>query len=91
MPPVVFISYSHKDEAEKEQLVAQLRVLERAGKINLWIDDRIKGGSDWEQEIKTAMRKASVAVLFISANFLTSDFILGKEIPGFLSVANKKD
>jgi hypothetical protein len=82
--PVVFISYSHKDEAEKEQLVSHLKVLESAGLIELWVDDRIAGGADWEAEIKQAIAQARVAILLISANFLTSDFILGKEVPAFL-------
>jgi hypothetical protein len=82
--PVVFISYSHKDETEKEQLVSHLKVLESAGLIELWVDDRIGGGADWEEEIKQAIARARVAILLISANFLTSDFILGKEVPAFL-------
>jgi hypothetical protein len=82
--PVAFVSYSHKDETEKDQLVSQLGVLENAGAIELWIDDRIEGGADWEVEIKQAIAKAKVAILLISANFLTSDFILGKEVPAFL-------
>ena len=82
--PVVFVSYSHKDEAEKEHLVSQLKVLQSAGIIELWVDDRIEGGANWETEIKQAITQAKVAILLISANFLTSDFILGKEVPAFL-------
>ncbi|MBN1221013.1 MAG: toll/interleukin-1 receptor domain-containing protein [Anaerolineae bacterium] len=82
--PVVFVSYSHRDEVEKEQLVSHLKVLERAGVIELWVDDRIAGGADWAQEIKQAIARANVAILLISANFLTSDFILGEEVPAFL-------
>jgi len=82
--PVVFISYSHKDETEKEHLVSHLKVLESAGHIELWVDDRIEGGADWADEIKQAIAQAKVAILLISANFLTSNFILGKEVPAFL-------
>ena len=82
--PVVFVSYSHKDETEKESLVAHLRVLESTGAIELWVDDRIAGGADWEEEIERAIEKAHVAILLISANFLISDFILRKEVRSFL-------
>jgi len=82
--PVVFISYSHKDETEKEHLVSHLKVLESAGHIELWVDDRIAGGADWADEIKQAIARANVVILLISANFLTSDFILGQEVPAFL-------
>lgn len=80
--PVVFISYSHKDEEEKEQLLAHLGVLRDV--VDLWSEDRIAPGSDWSGEIQETMRQASVAVLLITANFLTSDFILGEEVPTLL-------
>lgn len=88
--PLVFISYSHKDETEKEQLVAHLKVLETSGLIDLWVDDKIEGGANWQQEIKSNIAQAKVAILLVSANFLTSDFILNKEIPEFLSRRQKE-
>lgn len=82
--PLVFISYSHKDEIEKEQLVSHLKVLESSGSIELWTDDKIEGGADWKEEIKQKIAQARVVILLISANFLTSEFILSKEVPDFL-------
>jgi hypothetical protein len=80
----VFISYSHADEQEKNALLLHLGVLRGAGLIDLWSDDRIKGGADWETEIEEAMAQARIAILLISANFLTSDFILNNEVPVLL-------
>jgi len=82
--PIVFIGYSHKDEEEKEQLLSHLGILRHAGLIDLWSDDQIGAGADWEAEISWAIARARVAVLLISANFLTSDFILRKEVPELL-------
>jgi hypothetical protein len=82
--PTVFISYSHKDELEKDKLVSHLGVLQSAGLISLWSDQEIGAGADWEQTLNQAMSQAKVAILLISANYLTSDFILGKEIPALL-------
>jgi CheY-like chemotaxis protein len=82
--PVVFISYSHQDEQEKETLLSHLGVLKGAGLIDLWSDDRIGAGKDWQQEIDQAMAQAHVAILLISANFLNSDFILRREVPVLL-------
>src|SRR5262245_33064610 len=82
--PVVFISYSHKDEKEKNRLLAHLGVLQRVDLIGLWSDDRISAGADWKQEISQAMAQAKVAILLISTNFLTSDFILDEEVPTLL-------
>jgi WD40 repeat protein len=76
----VFLSYSHKDEKWKDLLESHLGVL----KIDAWDDGRIGAGEDWTAEIEEAMEGASVAVLLISQHFLTSQFILGEEVPRLL-------
>jgi hypothetical protein len=79
--PSVFLSYSHKDEVWKDRLKAHLGVLE----LDAWDDRHIQGGAEWFKEIKEAMaRAASVAILLISADFLSSEFILREEIPTLL-------
>jgi tetratricopeptide (TPR) repeat protein len=82
--PSVFISYSHRDEAWKDRLVRQLQVLALEGAYEVWDDRRIAGGDDWEQKIETAMASARAAILLISADFLTSKFIRGTEVPRLL-------
>lgn len=86
----VFISYSHKDEAWKDRLVTHLGVLQQEGLIDLWDDRRIGAGGNWYQKIQEAIAKASVAVLLVSADFLTSKFILSKEIPSLLERRDKE-
>ncbi len=80
----VFISYSHKDEEWKDRLVTHLGVLERQGILDLWNDRRIALGDDWRPEIENAISRASIAILMVSANFLTSKFIVDEELPKFL-------
>lgn len=80
----VFISYSHKDEKWKDRLVKQLEVLKLHGEFDTWDDRRIQAGVDWYDEIKKALSEVDAAVLMISADFLTSDFILKEEIPVLL-------
>ena len=87
--PSVFISYSHKDEEWKDKLVTHLGVLQQQGLLEIWEDRKIEGGDDWLPEIEKAINKAHIAVLMISANFLTSKFILGKEVPEFLKRREK--
>jgi len=82
--PKVFISYSHKDEAWKERLVTQLNVLGEQGLLDIWDDTRIDGGDDWFPKIQEAMESAAVAILLVSADSLTSKFILRKEVPPLL-------
>lgn len=83
-PPRVFISYSHKDETWKDRLVTQLKVLEYEGHFATWDDRGISAGDEWRSEIEEQLDQAAVAVLLISADFLTSDFIRGQEVPRLL-------
>jgi hypothetical protein len=78
--PTVFISYSHRDEMWKDRLLTQLGVLQQQSLLELWHDRRLEAGADWYQEISQAMAAAHVAVLLISADFLTSPFILQEEV-----------
>ncbi|MCB0168011.1 MAG: toll/interleukin-1 receptor domain-containing protein [Anaerolineae bacterium] len=82
--PTIFISYSRKDEAEKEQLLAHLSVLQHAGLTQVWSDDQIGAGHDWQQEIQEVITQARIAIFLVSANYLTSEFILGQEVPTLL-------
>ena len=80
----VFISYSRRDQKWKRQLLRQLGVLERQGFLEVWDDTRITPGDEWCLKIEHALETATVALLLISANSLTSEFILRKEIPVLL-------
>lgn len=83
----VFISYSHNDTVFLKRLQVHLKQLEREGRVDRWDDTRIKSGQDWKAEIKTALSKAGVAVLLLSADFLASDFIDSDEMPEILAAA----
>jgi phage host-nuclease inhibitor protein Gam len=88
--PSVFISYSHKDEIWKNRLVGHLGVLQHENILDMWDDRRIGAGEDWYQEIQKAIDAASVAILLVSADFLTSQFILGKEVPRIIERREKE-
>ena len=88
--PTVFISYSHKDEEWKDRVCSQLGVLVQQGLVETWDDRRIAAGDDWKPEIEKAMASAKAAVLLISANFLTSNFILNGEVPTLLEKRDKE-
>ena len=80
----IFISYSHKDEVWKDRLQEQLGALALEGYFSVWDDRQIKPGDDWFAEIERALNQADVAVMLISASFLTSTFIRTEEIPTLL-------
>lgn len=82
--PAIFISYSHRDEHWKERLVRHLKVLELEDELTVWHDREIAAGDDWLAAIREALAGARVAVLLITADFLTSDFIRREEVPALL-------
>lgn len=88
--PTIFVSYSHKDEAWKDRLVAQLRVAELQDKFHAWEDRQIGAGDEWRREIQDAMEAASIAVFLISKNFFDSAFIRTVEIPRLLERRKKQ-
>ena len=78
--PKVFVSYSQKDVDWKDRLVEQLGVLQKEGLLEVWEDRQIGAGDDWEEQINDALGSCQIAVLMVSASFLTSDFILREEV-----------
>jgi hypothetical protein len=77
----IFISYSHNDREYLDRLLIHLKPLEKEGLIDVWADTRLKAGDQWRAEIEQALDRASVAILFVSADFLASDFITENELP----------
>jgi tetratricopeptide (TPR) repeat protein len=88
--PLVFVSYAHEDEEWKNRFEKHLGVLEHQGYLTQWHDRQIGAGANWLREIEGAMTRASVAVLLISENSLTSDFILRQEVKRLLERRDKE-
>lgn len=65
--PLVFISYTVKDQM---RVLPFYDYLEHHG-INVWMDcKRLKGGCNWDLEIRKAHRQAALVIIFLSKNFI---------------------
>jgi tetratricopeptide (TPR) repeat protein len=92
--PVIFISYSHKDEpdqflqpGEVQWLSYVKSFLEPAaahGCLELWDDRQIDGGGNWKADINGALERCAVCVLLVSRHSLSSRFILDVEMKRML-------
>jgi hypothetical protein len=88
----IFISYAHKNATLANQFLSKLEDLLAPSKkfsFDLWIDNYIKVGEKWEEQILEARDKADLGLLLISPPFLSSKFITDKELPVFLSDDSK--
>ena len=76
----VFISYSHKDQALRDELEIHLSNLKRQDIISSWYDGDITPGAEWEPQIMERLTSAQLILLLISADFIHSDFCYSIEM-----------
>ena len=79
-PLTLFVSYSHGDEALKDDLVMHLANLKRQGKIRAWQDRDIEAGAEWDAAIKQQLETAEIILLLITARFINSDYCYDLEM-----------
>ncbi|HTN84269.1 MAG TPA: toll/interleukin-1 receptor domain-containing protein [Sorangium sp.] len=79
-PLRLFFSYSHGDEALRDELETHLALLKREGLLQSWHDRRIGAGDEWAGQIDRNLDEAEVILLLVSADFLASDYCFDKEM-----------
>jgi hypothetical protein len=79
-PVSLFISYSHKDQALREELDKHLSILKRLGVISAWHDRQIAAGAEWRGAIDENLLSAQVILLLISPDFMASDYCYDVEV-----------
>src|SRR5215472_12123628 len=70
----LFYSYTHEDEALRDQLEKHLVQLQRQGLISTWHDRKIPPGGAWADEINAHLETASIILLLVSPDFLASNY-----------------
>lgn len=76
----VFFSYSHKDEALRDQLEAHLALLKNQGLIDAWYDRRIVVGDEVDDVIFSKLETADIILLLVSSDFLSSPYCYSREM-----------
>ena len=79
MAKLVF-SYSHVDEALRNELEKHLSPLKRQGLIESWHDRRIIAGEEFNGEINRHFEEADIVLLLVSSDFINSDYCYDVEM-----------
>ncbi|ECD1691682.1 toll/interleukin-1 receptor domain-containing protein [Salmonella enterica subsp. enterica serovar Corvallis] len=88
MTTLVF-SYSHADEALRNELEKHLSPLKRMGKITTWHDRCIIPGQEFENQIDLYFSQADIILLLISSDFIASDYCYQVEMTNALERHNR--
>jgi hypothetical protein len=80
MPAKVFFSYSHRDEALRDQIETQLALLKRQGLIEIQYDRQIGAGEDIGRATSQFLDSADIVLLLVSPDFLASNYCFDIEM-----------
>lgn len=75
----VFISYSHRDESFKDDLVEHMAGLKRSGIVSEWNDRKITPGQNWSSEISDNLASSQIILFLVSSSFMSSDYCINVE------------
>jgi len=82
----IFVGYSHRDSAWLERfqkfILPYLKV--ENAELELWTDTETEADGRWSARLTEALNSSGVAVIFVSADFLASDFIMSHELPSIM-------
>ena len=77
----VFVSYARVDEPYRRRLEVHLAQLRRDGLVEVWSDQAVKAGSDWERDIQHRLTTADIVILLVTPDFVASHYCFDKELP----------
>jgi len=75
----LFISYSHRDESFKTELIKHLTILLREEIISIWHDREIRAGDEWQGQIDCHLDSADIIIFLLSPDFIASSYCFDVE------------
>ena len=72
-PLKVFITYSHRNRAEKDELKISLSLMGRKGEIEIWHDNEMLAGDKWSENISESLAKSDILLYLVSRYSLDSE------------------
>ena len=72
-PLKVFITYSHENRAEKDELKISLSLMEQNREIQVWHDNEMLAGDKWSEKISESLAKSDILLYLVSRYSLDSE------------------
>lgn len=81
----IFISYAHEDKEWVLEGPGNIHLIPRirrhtSSEADLWFDEGLVIGEKWDEEIHNHIVQSHISILLISENFVSSDYIVNKEL-----------
>jgi hypothetical protein len=80
MPIRIFCCYAREDQPLLLHFKTQMAALLQAGLVTLWADTDINAGGEWEKEIHSHLNTADIILLFVSPDFMASNYCYSIEM-----------
>ncbi len=79
-PINIFYSYAHQDEDLLQKFRRHMANLIRQGLVSESYDRQISAGTEWKEYLDTAISNAQIILVFMSPDYLASDYLYGLEL-----------
>jgi MinD-like ATPase involved in chromosome partitioning or flagellar assembly len=88
--PRIFLSFSHADRRWVDRFLVHIKPLTTSRNIAVWSDRDVGVGESWREKINEEISQADVAVIFVSADYLASNWVASNELPMLLKAAEER-
>lgn len=76
----IFLSYSHADEAYKQELDEHFSALKMDGLVEILHDRQLIAGQKWDKGIKDKLSQSDMVLCLLSKDFMKSSYIWQTEL-----------
>lgn len=92
----IFISYAHEDKEWVLEGPGNIHLIPRIRRhtspdAEIWFDEGLVIGEKWDEEIHNHIVQSHIAILLISESFVSSDYIVNKELLWIKEQVEKND
>jgi hypothetical protein len=79
--PLIYISYSRRDESWLDKILTWLKPLEESKQVLVFCDQRLIPGENWDEGLRENLEKAALGIVLLSPEWLANDYAINVEFP----------